>query len=89
MPSSPNYKRNYKQEYKVSQASEEEKKRRAMRNTARRQLEKQGRVHKGDGKDVDHKKPLIKGGSNGKSNLRVVGKSTNRSYARTKTAGMK
>lgn len=89
MPSSPNYKRNYKQEYKVSQASEEEKKRRAMRNTARRQLEKQGRVHKGDGKDVDHKKPLIKGGSNGKSNLRVVGKSANRSYARTKTAGMK
>jgi hypothetical protein len=89
MPSSPNYVRKYRQEYKTSQSSEDEKKRRAARNAARNKLEDEGRVKKGDGKDIDHKKPLIKGGGNGKSNLRVVSKSVNRSFARTKNAGMR
>jgi hypothetical protein len=31
-----------------------QKKRRAARNKARRLLMRQGKVHKGDGKDVDH-----------------------------------
>ena len=35
-------------------------------------------VSKGDGKEIDHKKPLSKGGSNAKSNQRVVSRSTNR-----------
>ena len=89
MPSSKNYVRNFKQEYKTSQSSDDEKKRRAARNAARNKLEDEGRVKKGDGKDIDHKKPLIKGGGNGKSNLRVVSKSANRSFARTKNAGMR
>jgi hypothetical protein len=89
MPSSPNYKRNYKQEYKNYQGTEEQKKNRAKRNSARKDAEEDGRVHKGDGKDVDHKKPLIKGGSNSKSNTRVVSKSANRSFSRTKKAGLK
>jgi hypothetical protein len=88
VPSSPNYKRNYKQEYKVSQSSPDEIKRRNMRNKARTELAKEGKVHKGDGMDVDHKKPLIKGGGNGKGNLRVVSKSDNRSFKRNKKAGM-
>ena len=33
------------------------------RKVARRAAEKSGAVKKGDGKDVDHKKPLSKGGS--------------------------
>ena len=89
MPSSPNYKRNYEQEYKVSQSSEEEKKRRAARNAARAQMVKEHGKKALQGKDVDHKKPLIKGGGNGKGNLRVVSKSANRSFARTKNAGMR
>ena len=52
-------------------------------------MEKAGRVHKGDGKDVDHKRPMAKGGSNDRSNLRVTSKSDNRSFARTKSARMK
>ena len=32
----------------------------------------------GDGKEVDHKKPLSKGGSNKPKNLRVVSRKTNR-----------
>lgn len=88
MPSSKNYKRDYKQEYAVSQSSTKEKQSRAMRNAARRQLMKEGRVKKHDGKDVDHKKPIAKGGSNGHSNLRVQSKSANRSFKRTKSARM-
>jgi len=33
----------------------EQKKRRAKRNKHRAKAEKAGRVHKGDGKDIDHK----------------------------------
>jgi len=60
-------------------SSEEQKTRRAARNAARRSLEEQGRVHKGDGKDVDHKKHKARGKlNNSPSNLRVMDKSKNR-----------
>lgn len=36
-------------------AKPEQKKRRAMRNKTRRKLIREGRVRKGDGKDIDHK----------------------------------
>ena len=65
------------------------KKKRAARNRARYKLEKEGKVTKGDGKDVDHKKPLSKGGTNKRSNLSVKSASKNRSYPRTKGAKMK
>ena len=69
--------RDYKKEYKNYQGTKEQKKRRAMRNAARRKLMKLKRVKKGDGKDVDHKdrNPM----NNGSKNLRVQNKSTNRS----------
>jgi hypothetical protein len=89
MPSSPNYKRNYKEEYDNYHASAEQRKKRALRNKARKELEDEGRVSKGDGKDVDHKRPLAKGGGNGRGNLRVVPKSDNRSFKRDKKARMK
>ena len=44
----------------------------------RRRLMKQGRVKKGDKMDIDHKKALSKGGSNGHKNLRVVPRRVNR-----------
>jgi hypothetical protein len=58
------------------------KKQRAARNKARREAEKEGKVHKGDGKEVHHKKALSNGGSNAKSNQQVVSRKTNRSYKR-------
>lgn len=70
--------RDYKREYAKYHSSPEQKKKRAMRNTARRRAEKSGKVRKGDGKDVDHKKALRNGGSNSTSNTRVRSKSTNR-----------
>lgn len=35
-------------------------------------------LKKGDPREVDHKIPLSKSGGNGKSNLRVVSRTTNR-----------
>ena len=81
--------RDYKAEYKNYQGSEEQKKNRAERNAARREMERKGLVSKGDGKDVDHKKPVSKGGTNASGNLRVVDKSANRSYARNSDGSMK
>jgi hypothetical protein len=52
-------------------------------------MEKKGLVHKGDGKDVDHKKPLSKGGSNDSSNLRVVKRSENTSFSRNRDGSLK
>jgi hypothetical protein len=81
--------RNYKQEYANYQGKPEQIANRAKRNAARSEMEKKGVVSKGDGKDVDHKTPIVKGGGNGSGNLRAVPKSENRSFARTKTARMK
>ena len=67
-------KRNYKKEYKDYHSKKVQKVNRAARNKAR----KRAGLKKGDGKEVDHKKPLSKGGSNGKKNVRVVSRKTNR-----------
>jgi hypothetical protein len=71
--------RNYRSEYDNYQGQPEQIKKRAERVKARRMMEKTGAVHKGDGKDVDHKTPLRSGGTTTKSNLRVRSKSANRS----------
>jgi hypothetical protein len=73
--------RPYKKEEKYED-SPEQVKNRVARNKARRQLMKAGKVHKGDGKDVDHTTPLSKGGLNTPSNLRVRTASQNRSFSR-------
>ena len=82
-------KRNYRDEYQNYQGRPEQIENRAKRNAARATMEKKGVVRKGDGKDVDHRTPIAKGGGNGSGNLRAVPKSQNRSFARTRTAGMK
>lgn len=64
-------KRNYKKEYKKFQSSEEQKTKRAKRNKNRSEAEKDGRVSKGDGKDVHHKGNKTK----------VMSKSKNRGMA--------
>ena len=87
MPSSPNYVRNYKQEEATARARGDTKKR-AERNKARREMMRAGKVHKGDGKDVDHTKPLGEGGKNVPSNLRVVSEHANRSFKRDSSGGI-
>lgn len=57
-------------------------KKRVEQNKARRMMERAGKVHKGDGKDVDHVTPLSKGGKTTRKNLRVSSRSSNRSFRR-------
>ena len=85
MPRNP---RDYAKEYAAYDGTPEVKKKRAERNRARREMEADGKVSKGDGKDVHHVTPLAKGGM-GKSKLTVMSPSKNRSFARTKAAKMK
>lgn len=65
-------------------ARPENVKKRSMSNAARSKLTKEGLVKKGDGKDVDHKKPLRSGGTNARSNLRVQSASKNRGWQKGK-----
>ena len=71
--------RDYKKEYKNYHGKPKQRKERAARTAARELMIKKGKVRKGDGKDIDHKKPLRNGGSKGLNNLRVRDKSSNRS----------
>lgn len=84
MPRNP---RRYDLERKYD-AQPEVKAKRAERNKARRMYEKEH----GDlpsSVDVDHKRPLAKGGTTKMGNLRAVPASKNRSFPRTKSARMK
>lgn len=83
-----NGKRDYSQQ-RVYNASPEATAKRVKNNEARQSALKSGKARVGDGTDVDHKKPLSKGGSNSSSNLRVVPASENRSFARTSSSGLK
>jgi 5-methylcytosine-specific restriction endonuclease McrA len=67
-------KRDYKKEYKRDHAGADDKKNRACRNRSR----KKAGLKKGDGKEVDHKRPLKKGGKCTTKNSRVVSRSANR-----------
>lgn len=77
--------RNYAKEYENYHSSAKQKKRRASRNAARRNMERAGKVRKGDGNDVHH----TTGNPCNNSKLSVRPASANRSYARTKTARKK
>jgi hypothetical protein len=81
--------RNYKQEYANYDGTDAVKKKRAQRNKARRMLEATGAVKKGDGKDVDHKNPLSKGGTTVMSNLKAKPAAANRSFKRNPNGSMK
>lgn len=83
MPFMKNGQRNYSAELDWEKDNKPTRvKERSKRNAARALMMEEGRVRKGDFLDVDHKKPLSKGGGNGRGNLRVVAASKNRSVKR-------
>lgn len=53
---------------------------RVVNNRARRQAIREGRAQVGDGTNVDHIKPLGKGGSASKKNTRVVSEAANKGW---------
>lgn len=71
--------RNYKREYALFHGKPEEIARRSARNKARREMEKKYGKAALKGKDVDHVRPLSRGGGNSASNLRLRSISSNRS----------
>lgn len=74
MPFTTNGKRDYKRELQWEKTTHPQRvKQRAERNTAR----KQSGLKVGDSRQADHKKPLDSGGSNKKSNIRIVSAKTN------------
>lgn len=92
MPSSPGYVRDIAQESRTRRARGEvggSDSPNAKRAKLRRQMIKEGKVSRNDGKDIDHKKPLSKGGANTPSNARVVSPGTNRSFPRNSDGSMK
>lgn len=87
MPSTENYKRDYKRERELQLKSRaSDLKANASRKAARRKLEAKGVVSKGDGKDVDHQNRNPN--DNSTKNLNAKPKSTNRSFYR-KSEGKK
>lgn len=89
MPYMKNGKRDYKRENELYNSKPEQRKNRSKRTVARNKSNEDGRTSKGDGRDLDHIKPLSKGGSNSKSNTRVVSRTANRSFSRNANGSMK
>jgi 5-methylcytosine-specific restriction endonuclease McrA len=67
-------KRNYRVEYDRYHSKPKQRKNRSMRNKARRKL----KLKVGDKREVDHKRPLSKGGTNARTNIRIVRRKSNR-----------
>lgn len=89
MPYMKDGKRDYKREDQWDANHPGRAQDRQERHKARAIETAAGKVHKGDGKDVDHTKPLSKGGKTVTSNLRVVSASTNRSFSRNSDSSLK
>ena len=78
--------RPYKKEWKQQQ-DRNEKPARAARERARYDMDKKG-VNRA-GKDIDHVKPLSKGGTNAPKNLKLKTPSANRSFKRNSDHSVK
>lgn len=66
--------RDYEREYKLYHGKPEHIRERSARNKARRLL----KLTVGDPREADHIKPLSRGGTNARKNLRAVSRATNR-----------
>ena len=66
--------RNYKKEYARYHSSPSQIAQRSNRNKARRKLG----LKVGDRREVDHKRPISKGGTNARGNLQAISRKANR-----------
>ena len=81
--------RDYKRENLLYNSKPEQIKNRTERTTIRRQANASGLTHLHDGMDLDHIKPLSRGGANTKANTRVVTAGINRSFSRNADSSIK
>lgn len=66
--------RDYEEEYRRYHGKPEQIHKRSLRNQARRKMG----LKKGDPREVDHVKPLSRGGGNELSNLKIMSRQANR-----------
>lgn len=81
--------RDYRREYDLYHSQAKQRHNRSLRTVLRRQANEDGITHKGDGKDLDHIKPLSHGGANSMANARAVSQGRNRSFARNSNGSLK
>lgn len=84
-----NGKRDYVRENLLYNSSPKQRKARSERTLARNAAIKDGRAKRGDGQDLDHIKPLSKGGRSIPSNERMVSAGANRSFSRNSDGSLK
>lgn len=90
MPFMTNGKRDYQKEKRWEHEKNPQRlKDRVKRIQARRAAIKAGVAKRFDGKQIDHKTPLSKGGGNSMSNLRAVSPSRNMSFSRNKDGSLR
>ena len=90
MPFMKNGKRDYDREANWEKTKKRSRlKDRVKRVQARREAIEEGMVEKHDGKHLDHKTPISKGGTNARSNLRVVSAASNMSFSRNSDGSLK
>lgn len=73
-------KEDYRRHYREYQGRPEQIRKRAMRNKARREMIKRVGRAALVGKDIDHKRPLRRGGGNARGNLRAISIKRNRGW---------
>jgi hypothetical protein len=78
MTKSSKTKLEYQKKYNEEHADDQVKRRRAQRHAIAK-----GKSKVGDGKDIDHKKPLAQGGSGDDSNTRSRSQKANRGWRKT------
>jgi 5-methylcytosine-specific restriction endonuclease McrA len=87
-------KRDYKREYTMYHGKPQQRKNRTARNAARAKVnaarKRRGLAPLKTTQEVDHIKPVSKGGGNGKSNTRVISRAKNRAkYNKTNAKRVK
>lgn len=89
IPYMTNGRRDYRKENEKFNSKPSERKKRSERSVARVKANREGLTKKGDGTHLDHVKPLSKGGTSDRSNLRVVSASANTSFSRNKDGSLR
>lgn len=89
MPYMKGGKRDYQKENEKYKSKPDQIKARVERNQARASEIKAGNAAVGDGRQVDHIKPISKGGTNVPSNLRVISPHLNDSFPRNPDGSMR
>ena len=79
--------RNYKHEWELEKKDPKRLARRAERQRARREYDAMGIDR--TGKDIDHKKPLVRGGGNDLKNLHLIDPEVNRAFSQKKKKTVK